>query len=72
MAHVSYKGGVLSTTGLLSGEIQVIFSPISTTLPHAKAGHARVLAVSRAKCLELAPDVSSVLEVGVPGLDGTG
>ncbi len=71
MVHVPYKGGAPSTTGLLSGEIQVLFSPISTMLPHAKAGRARVLAVSSAKRVELAPDLPSVAEAGVPGFDGT-
>ncbi len=71
MVHVPYKGGAPSTTGLLSGEIQVLFSPISTMLPHAKAGRARVLAVSSARRVELAPDLPSVAESGVPGFDGT-
>ncbi len=71
LVHVPYNGGAPSTTGLLSGEIQVLFSPISTMLPHAKAGRARVLAVSSAKRVELAPDLPSVAESGVPGFDGT-
>ncbi|MEQ1772272.1 MAG: tripartite tricarboxylate transporter substrate binding protein [Burkholderiales bacterium] len=71
MVHVPYKGGAPSTTGLLSGEIQVLFSPISTMLPHAKSGRARVLAVSSAKRVELAPDLPSVAEAGVPAFDGT-
>ena len=71
MVHVPYKGGAPSTTGLLSGEIQVLFSPISTMLQHARAGRARVLAVSSAKRVELAPDLPSVAESGVPGFDGT-
>ncbi len=71
MAHVPYKGGAPSTTGLLSGEIQAIFSPISTMLPHAKSGKARVIAVSSAKRVELAPDLPTVAEQGIPGFDGT-
>ena len=71
MTHVPYKGGAPSTTGLLSGEIQAIFSPISTMLPHAKAGKARAIAVSSAKRVELAPDLPSVAEQGIPGFDGT-
>lgn len=71
MVHVPYKGGAPSTTGLLSGEIQAIFSPIATMLPHAKSGKARALAVSSVKRVELAPDLPSVAESGVPGFDGT-
>ena len=71
MVHVPYKGGAPSTTGLLSGEIQVLFSPISTMLPHARAGRARVLAVSSARRVELAPELPSVAEAGVAGFDGT-
>jgi len=71
MVHVPYKGGAPSTTGLLSGEIQVIFTPIATMLPHAKTGKARLIAVSSAKRVELAPDLPSVAEQGVAGFDGT-
>ena len=71
MVHVPYKGGAPSTTGLLSGEIQAIFSPIATMLPHVKSGKARALAVSSAKRAELAPDLPSVAEQGVPGFEGT-
>ena len=71
LVHVPYKGGAPSTTGLLSGEIQTIFTPISTVLPHAKAGRTRALAVSSAKRVELAPELPSVAEAGVPGFDGT-
>jgi tripartite-type tricarboxylate transporter receptor subunit TctC len=71
MVHVPYKGGAPSTTGLLSGEIQAIFTPIATMLPHAKSGKARVLAVSSAKRVELAPDIPSVAEQGLPGFDGS-
>jgi tripartite-type tricarboxylate transporter receptor subunit TctC len=71
MVHVPYKGGAPSTTGLLSGEIQAIFTPISTVLPHVKSGRTRALAVSSAKRVELAPELPSVAEAGVPGFDGT-
>lgn len=71
MVHVPYKGGAPSTTGLLSGEIQTIFTPISTITPHIKAGRVRALAVSSAKRVELAPDLPSVAEAGAPGFDGT-
>ncbi len=71
LVHVPYKGGAPSTTALLSGEIQAIFTPISTMLPHAKSGKARLLAVSSAKRVELAPDLPSVAEQGVTGFDGT-
>lgn len=71
MVHIPYKGGAPSTTALLSGEIQAIFTPISTMLPHAKTGKARLLAVSSAKRVELAPDLPSVAEQGVTGFDGT-
>lgn len=71
MVHIPYKGGAPSITGLLSGEIQVIFSPLATMLPHTKTGKARALAVSSTTRVELAPDLPSVAEAGVPGFDGT-
>ena len=69
MLHVPYKGGAPSVTGLLGGEIQAIFSPVSSIVPLARAGRVRALAVSSAKRVELAPELPSVAELGFPGFE---
>jgi tripartite-type tricarboxylate transporter receptor subunit TctC len=69
MLHVAYKGGAPSVSALLGGEIQAIFSPVSAIVPLAKAGKVRALAISSAKRVELAPDLPTVAELGLPGFE---
>ena len=69
MLHVPYKGGAPSVAALVGGEIQAIFSAVSSIVPLARAGKVRALAVSSAKRVELAPELPSVAESGFPGFE---
>lgn len=69
MTHVPYKGGAPSVVGLLSGEVQALFTSIPSILPQIQAGKVRTLAVSTAKRNSALPDVPTVAEAGVPGYD---
>lgn len=62
MLHVPYKGGGQMVIALLSGEGQVMFSPVSTAVPHAKTGKLRLLGVSSAARLAALPDVPTIAE----------
>lgn len=72
MTHVPYKGSAQVVTAMLSGEVQLTFDSISTTLPHVRSGKVRALAVTGAKRAAIAPDVPTLAEVGVPGINITG
>jgi tripartite-type tricarboxylate transporter receptor subunit TctC len=67
MAHVPYKGNAPALTDLLGGQVDVLFSPINSALPHIKAGKLRALAVASDARLSSLPDVSTLSEAGVPG-----
>ena len=69
MLHVAYKGATPAVGALLSGEVQAIFNPITAILPQARAGRVRALAVSSGKRVEVAPDIPTVAESGVPGFE---
>jgi len=69
MLHVPYKGGAPSVGAVMSGEAQMTFNVITGTLPHARSGKLRALAVSSAKRAEAAPDIATVAESGVAGFD---
>ncbi len=69
LLHVPYKGGGPSVTGLLGGEVNVGFMTITGILQHAKTGRARVLGVASSKRLDIAPDIPTISESGVPGFD---
>ncbi|TDF63563.1 tripartite tricarboxylate transporter substrate binding protein [Cupriavidus sp. L7L] len=72
MTHVPYKGSAQVVTAMLSGEVQLTFDSISTTLPHVKSGKLRALAVTGSQRAAVAPDVPTLAEAGVPGIGITG
>jgi len=69
LVHVPYKGSVPATTAMLSGETIFMFDNIVTTLPLARAGRMRALAVTTATRSAAAPDMPTISEAGVPGYD---
>jgi tripartite-type tricarboxylate transporter receptor subunit TctC len=68
MVHVPYKGAVPAQTGLVSGEVHVMFDAVPSALPHVRAGRLRALAVTSATRVEALPDVPAAAEV-VPGYE---
>jgi tripartite-type tricarboxylate transporter receptor subunit TctC len=71
MTHVPYKGSVPSMTGLVSGQIDVLFVDIGPSIQLIRAGKARALGITSAKRAEATPEIPPLAEVGVPGFDTT-
>jgi tripartite-type tricarboxylate transporter receptor subunit TctC len=71
LVHVPYRGGAPATTDLVGGQIQVIFSPVSESIQHIKAGSLRALAVTTAARLEVLPDTPTLADF-VPGYEASG
>jgi tripartite-type tricarboxylate transporter receptor subunit TctC len=71
LVHVPYKGGAPAVTDLMAGHVQVVFAPVSESLPHIKAGKLRALAVTTAARLNVLPDVPTIAEF-VPGYEASG
>lgn len=67
MVHVPYKGGAPSVVGLVSGEVQTLFTSIPTALPQITAGKMRAIGVSVAKRNPALPNVPTIAEAGIPG-----
>jgi tripartite-type tricarboxylate transporter receptor subunit TctC len=63
--HVPYRGGGLALTGLLGGQVQVLFSTLTQMLPHIRDGRLRGLAVAGATRSKLAPDIPTMVESGL-------
>jgi tripartite-type tricarboxylate transporter receptor subunit TctC len=66
MLHVPYKGGAPAVSAVMSGEAQMTFNVITGTLPHVRSGKLRAIAVSSAKRAEVAPEIPTVGESGIP------
>ena len=66
LLHVPYRGGGEALTAVLTGETQLMFGPIASTLPHIRRGGLRLLALTSAKRSPLLPDTPTIAEAGYP------
>jgi tripartite-type tricarboxylate transporter receptor subunit TctC len=71
LLHVPYKGVAPALIGLMGGEIDVIYDPVLTSLPHIKTGRLRPLAVGAATRSLLLPAVPTVAEAGLRGFEAS-
>ena len=69
LLHVPYRGASFATTSVLAGETIFMFDNIVTTLPLARAGKLRALAVTTLKRSRVAEDIPTMSQAGVPGYD---
>jgi tripartite-type tricarboxylate transporter receptor subunit TctC len=69
IVHVPYKGSGPSMTALLASEVQLSFINPVAVGGHLKAGKLRALAVTDSKRSELMPDVPTMKEAGIDGVE---
>jgi tripartite-type tricarboxylate transporter receptor subunit TctC len=69
LVHIPYRGFPPAVTDMLAGNIDTMFAIIPAVLPQVKAGRMKGLAVTAMKRSELAPDIPSVAELGLPQLE---
>lgn len=67
--HIPYKGGGPVMSDLLGGQIQASFQNINAVIPHVKGGKLRALAITSTARSPLLPDVPTLAEAGVKGVD---
>jgi tripartite-type tricarboxylate transporter receptor subunit TctC len=70
VVHVPYRGTAPSVTDAVAGQIQMVFTGAPALVPMVRAGKLRAIAVSSPKRLDLLPDVPTLAESGVKGLEG--
>ena len=66
--HIPYKGSAPAAAAVLSGETQMVFGGVVSSLPFVKAGKLRALAVTSPKRIDAAPDVPTMTELGYPSV----
>jgi tripartite-type tricarboxylate transporter receptor subunit TctC len=69
VVHIPFKGGAPAMQALLAGETQFMFDNLANSMPQVKAGKLRALAVTTAKRSNLAPELPTMAEAGLPGFD---
>ena len=67
--HIPYKGAAPAMTDLISGRVDIMFDHLPTVLPHIKSGKLIPLAVAGSERAKALPEVPTLAEVGIPGVD---
>jgi tripartite-type tricarboxylate transporter receptor subunit TctC len=66
ISHVPYRGGGNALTGLVAGQVQMMFSTLTQMLPYIREGKLKGLAISSPVRSKLAPDIPTLVESGFP------
>jgi tripartite-type tricarboxylate transporter receptor subunit TctC len=69
--HVPYRGGGPAQTDLMGGQVDASFQNINTVIQFIKADRMRPLAITSAKRSPQLPDVPTMAEAGVQGVQVT-
>jgi tripartite-type tricarboxylate transporter receptor subunit TctC len=70
MVHVPYRGAAPALTDLIGGQVQAIFSAVTSTVEYVKAEKVRALAVTSTARSDVLPDVPTVADF-VPGYEAS-
>jgi tripartite-type tricarboxylate transporter receptor subunit TctC len=69
IAHVPYKGGGPAVSDLVAGHVQMYIGTIGSAREFVTAGRIRALATTGAQRTQIAPDLPTVAESGLPGYE---
>ena len=70
MVHVPYRGSGPALTDLISGQVQIYFDGLPSSIEHIRTGKLRALAVTTAARSEVLPDIPSLSDF-VPGFEAS-
>ena len=66
---IAYKGAGPALTDLMGGQVQLMADPMLSSLPLAKAGKIKALAITSLKRVAIAPEIPTVAESGMNGFE---
>ena len=69
IVHIPYKGTAASLTAVIANEVQASFANVPAILGHVRNGRLRALAVAGARRTDLMPEVPTLREAGVQGVE---
>jgi tripartite-type tricarboxylate transporter receptor subunit TctC len=69
--HVPYKGGPQAVNALMTGEVAFMVANVELVLPQVAGGKVRALAVTGNRRLAALPDVPTMAEAGISGVEAT-
>ncbi len=68
IAHIAYKGGILSVQDLVAGHVQLVFSDALPAMQFIKSGRLRAICVTGPERSSIIGDFPTCAESGMPGL----
>jgi tripartite-type tricarboxylate transporter receptor subunit TctC len=71
LVHVPYQGSPPAVTDLLAGRVSMMLGVASTIMPHVEAGRLTALASGSAKRPQIAPNLPTIAEAGLPDFEAT-
>lgn len=66
---VPYRGTAPGLNDVAAGHVQIMIDPVIALLPMATAGNVKPLAITTAKRSQIAPNIPTAAEAGMPGLE---
>jgi tripartite-type tricarboxylate transporter receptor subunit TctC len=69
LVHVPYRGAAQALTALISGENQLMFATLTSSLTYVRSKRLRALAVTSARRSRTVPELPTVAESGFPGYE---
>jgi tripartite-type tricarboxylate transporter receptor subunit TctC len=69
MVHVPYKGVGPALNDLLGGQVSMMFSQLSSALPHIRSGKLRAIGMASLKRSPVMPELPTIAEQGFPGFE---
>ena len=66
---VPYKGAGPAVIDMVGGQVTMGFTALPSSLPHARSGRLRAIAVTSGQRSEVAPDLPTFTELGFPAID---
>lgn len=66
---IQYKGSGPAAVGVLTGEAQVIFASVTAVMPYVRGNRLVALAVTSPKRSPIAPEIPTLVELGVRGVE---
>lgn len=72
VVHVPYRGSGPAVMAALAGDVELAVADITSVQPHLRSGKLKALGVLGAQRSQLAPEIPTLAEAGVPGYDAAG
>jgi tripartite-type tricarboxylate transporter receptor subunit TctC len=69
LTHVPYRGAAPASQDLLAGHVSMLFDIVPLAVSNLQSGKVRALAVCAAERVKVLPDVPTIAEAGLPGME---